>query len=102
MKKLKRLYFDLIHPNDWYIVYKIKDLIWKIKDYDRLQYDYSCVLCHATWGRMSYTNYELNIIYSEIDDIQSQSYYKIVKDDINDIIKNAGTIEDIQEYIDNL
>lgn len=106
MNKFKRFIYDLIHPKEWMIVYNIKNIIWKIKDYDRLEYDYSNVLCHATNSTMSKTWYDLNTIYVQIDKTQSESYYDIVKSDINDILntdmKSDDKIADIIDYIDKL
>lgn len=38
---------------------KIKEIIFKIKDYDRLEHDYSLCLCYFTNNRLSKTNYEI-------------------------------------------
>jgi hypothetical protein len=73
-----------------------------LKDYDRLEYDYGCVLDHSTWGRMSKTNYELQTIYSVIDDAQSEVHYGIIKDDVNELINGGATIDEIREYINSL
>ncbi len=88
---------------------KIKEIVslfkrwkWYIKDYERLEYDYSCTLCHATLGRMSKSGYDLKDIYSEIDNAQEKFHYDIIKSDINDIIKEGGTIEDVKEYVNGL
>jgi len=99
--KLKYYYWYLTHPSDWLIVYKIKYFIWKIKDYERLQYDYSCVLCHATGSRMSYTTYNLNDIYSEIDNAQYNYWYDTFKEDLLEMINKGATIEEIKEYYSN-
>jgi len=74
----------------------------KALDYDRLQYDYSCVLCYATNSRMSYTDYDVNIIYSEIDSAQADFYYNTIKSDIGDMIDKGATIDEIKKYVDNL
>jgi hypothetical protein len=97
----KYYFWYLTHPSDWLIFYKIKYFIWKIKDYDRLQYDYSCVLCHATGNRMSYTTYELNDIYSEIDDAQYHYWHDTFKEDLLEMINKGATIEEIKEYYSN-
>jgi hypothetical protein len=102
MIHLKRAWFDFMRPKDWYWIYKIRRTIWKIKDYDRLEHDYCCVLCHATGSRMSKPNYHLNTIYLEIDEAQSETYYGIVKDDILTTIEAGGDIEEIKEYVENL
>ena len=99
---LRRFWFDLTNPKQWGIYIVIRRFLWKLKDYDRLEWDYCNVLCHATNSRMSKPNYDLTTIYSEIDDAQSDCYYSIVRDDINDLIKNGGTIEDVKEYVNGL
>ncbi len=51
-----------------YIIFKIKETIFKIKDYDRLEHDYSCCLCYFTNNRLSKTNYEINGLLTVICD----------------------------------
>lgn len=84
------------------IIEKLKEIIFKIKDYDRLEYDYCCMLCHATDSRMSKSNYDQQVIRAEIDDAQSRIYYKVVKEDILNILNDGGTIEDVKDYLDRL
>lgn len=48
---------------------KIKDILFKIRDYDRLEYDYSVFLCYATDGLLSKTNYEIKGLLTAYDDI---------------------------------
>ena len=102
MIRLKRLWFDLTHPKQWLIYYVISRCFWKLKDYDRLEYDYSCVLDNATCGRMSKTNYDLHTVYGVINDAQSELHYGIVKDDINELIEKGATIDEIREYVNGL
>lgn len=80
----------------------IKEILWKIKDYDRIEHDYACVLSHATLWRMSKTNYFLSDIYSEIDDAQSNHMKWYIKHDILYGISSLNTKEEIIEYIGNL
>ena len=56
-----------------YIFY-IKNIILKIKDYDRLEYDYGYVLCHATCGLLSKTGYKLDFVCNVIDEQQEEKY----------------------------
>ena len=77
-------------------------IIWKIKDYDRLEYDYGCVLDHATCSRMSKTNYDKDTIYAVIDDAQRELHYFAVKDDINELINEGATIDEIKDYVNQL
>lgn len=102
MIRFKRLWFDLTHPKQWRIYYVIRRCFWKLKDYDRLEHDYGCVLDNATCGRMSKTNYEKHTIYAVINDAQSELHFGIVKDDVNELIENGATIEEIREYINAL
>ena len=44
----------------------IKEIIFKIKDYDRVESDYSSVLDYATGGVLSKTNYTLESVYDAI------------------------------------
>lgn len=46
----------------------IKEIIFKVKDYDRLEHDYSAVIDFATEGRLSKTNYELEGVFEAITD----------------------------------
>ena len=68
------------------------------KEYNRLENDYACVLDHATMWRMSKTNYYLNDIYWEIDSAQEKHHMEYIWDDVIEILKDWGTIEDIKEY----
>jgi hypothetical protein len=102
MPKLKRIFVDLTSPRDWYWLWYVKRILWKIKDYDRLEYDYCCVLCHATNDRMSESSYELSVIYSEIDDAQRDNHYSVIKDDLNMLIDGGCDVDDIRKYINDL
>ncbi len=48
------------------LVDKIKSVIFKVKDYDRIEHDYSAVLDFATGGVLSKTNYTLDSVYKAI------------------------------------
>ena len=41
---------------------RIKDIIFKIKDYDRLESDYCTCLCYFTNNKMSKPNYRLDVV----------------------------------------
>lgn len=73
-----------------------------IQDYERLAYDYSRILCHTTQNKMSKINYDVDIIYPIIDETQQEFYYSIIKDELLEIIKNNGTINDIKKYVEGL
>lgn len=102
MIRLKRVWFDLTHPKQWHVYYVISRCFWKLKDYDRLERDYGCVLDNATCSRMSKTNYDLQTIYSVINDAQSELHCSIIKDDVNDLIDGGATVDEIREYINSL
>ena len=44
------------------IINKIKDIIFKIKDYDRLESDYCTCLCYFTNNKMSKPNYRIDVV----------------------------------------
>ena len=50
------------------MIEKIKDIIFKIKDYDRLEHDYSACLYYFTNGRLSKTTYEIRGLETVICD----------------------------------
>lgn len=52
------------------IIKRIRSIIFKIKDYDRLKSNYCQVLDYASGGRLDCTNLELPIIQAAIDDHQ--------------------------------
>lgn len=69
------------------LIEKIKDIIFKIKDYDRLEHDYSCVLEYSTGNMLSMTNYNLDGVYKAItehlerrDKIVEEEFLKRLKD----------------------
>ena len=85
---------------------KIKDIIFKIKDYDRLEHDYACILDYITDGRLSKTNYRVDGLYTVIDDILTERDECTRKEVEKDIIKKlqkkqpVGELEEeIQRYL---
>lgn len=50
------------------IIDRIKDIIFKIKDYDRLEHDYCYCLCYFTNNKMSKPNYMLKEVETVITD----------------------------------
>lgn len=102
MRKLKQWWYQITHPKEWYIVYLVTRTIFKIRDYDRIEYDYGCVLCHATGSRMSYTDYELQTIYSVIDEHQSEWHTKMIKEDLQSLIDAGADMEEIKKAIAEL
>ena len=63
---------------------RIKDIIFKIKDYDRLAHDYSLCLCYFTNNRLSKTTYEIKgletIILDTIGGYQEEGYKHGIED----------------------
>lgn len=66
---------------------KIKDIIFKIKDYDRLEHDYACILDYITDGRLSKTNYRVDGLYTVIDDILTERDERTRKEVEKEIIE---------------
>lgn len=50
------------------IIDRIKDIIFKIKDYDRLESDYCTCLCYFTKDKMSKPNYKIEAVKEVIID----------------------------------
>lgn len=98
MKNLKLFWIYLIRFREWNIYIFIDHFFWKLKDYDRIQDDYSKVLLHATNDNMSKTNYELTAIYSEMNRVfkGDVDFYKL---DIIDLIDAGATVEEIKKYL---
>jgi len=99
---MKKNFLRKIKNNFFNIIFNIKRKIFYIKDYQRLEHDYSCVLAHATLSRMSKTNYNLQTIYNVIDDAQQEFHFDFIKSDLINLIKDGGKIEDIENYITQL
>ena len=82
---------------------RIKDWIFYIKDYERLSYNFSCILTQITDSKMSKTNYDLETMYAVIDDELNKQYLEIYQSDIKDILNEKLTdkekIEEIKEYL---
>lgn len=48
---------------------------WDIEAYEEdLRYRFSCVVEHATGGRLSKTNYAKEVYYTEIDDYMNETF----------------------------
>ena len=101
MKNLKKFYLNFIYYKEWSIYIKINHFFWKLKNYDRLESDYTNVLMYVTDNTLSKSNYILNDVKSVIDSELDKYYNDIFKSDIQDIIDNDGFMSDIQEYIND-
>lgn len=97
---IKRFWYDLVHYEDWRIINYFRDLNWKIKDYDRLEHDYSVVICYATGNNMSKTNYATGVVCSVIDDHYNETTMSFIKEDVKEIVKDGGSLEDVLEYLE--
>jgi len=54
------------------LIEKIKEIIFKVKDYDRLESDYCTCLDYATNSQMSKPNYDINVVKSVILDAKAE------------------------------
>lgn len=67
-----------------HLIDKIKDIIFKVKDYDRLENDYCTSLCYFTNNRMSKPNYVLKevetVITDAIGEYMEEGYQQAEKD----------------------
>ena len=83
---------------------KIKDIIFKIKDYDRLEHDYACILDYITDGRLSKTNYRVEGLYTVIDDILTErdecTRKEVEKEIIEKLQKNQSEM-DLEKELKN-
>jgi hypothetical protein len=80
---------------------RIKDWIFYIKDYERLEYNFSCILDKVTNSKMSKTNYDLDTMYAVIDDELNESYLEIYRSDIKDILdQDSDEVTDEQKFIE--
>ena len=83
---------------------KIKDIIFKIKDYDRLEHDYACILDYITDGRLSKTNYRIEGLYTVIDDILTErdecTRKEVEKEIIEKLQKNQSEM-DLEKELKN-
>ena len=81
-----------------------KHLKQKITDYDQLDYDYGCIIDHATMGVLSKTNYDIEIVKSMINEKQEEFHREVYNDDVQAILDTkkitpSKKIKRIQEYI---
>lgn len=68
-------------------------------NFEEMEERFCLVLEHATLGSMSRSNYDLETMKSVIDDAQQKHYYGVVKSDLEQLIKDGGTMEDVKDYI---
>ena len=87
------------------LIDKIKDIIYKIKDYDRLESDYCTCLDYATDSKMSKPNYHIETVKTVISDTISEyieeGYDMAVEIAIEWLDKNYGRFETKQEAIED-
>jgi len=83
------------------IIDKIKDIIFRIKDYDRLEHDYCCCLCYFTNNRLSKPNYKIEavmeVILESLGEYKEEGYNEAtreiiewLKENINKYLYNTG------------
>ena len=102
MNKLRQLLFDFTNVGEWRIVMWVKNIAWKIKDYDRLENDYSVVIGHATCSKMSKTNYDIDTVFAVIDDEQAKVHYSTIQYDILAMVDLGADLEEVVNYIKGL
>lgn len=73
------------------IIDKIKEIIFKIKDYDRLESDYCELLDIATGGMMSYPNYTMESVYRGVDEEWKRRDDNLIEDRWHDVSKEMPT-----------
>lgn len=54
------------------IIERIKDIIFRIKDYERLESDYCTLLDHVTNGILSKPNYKMDGVFEVVAQAQKQ------------------------------
>lgn len=97
-----------------HLIDKIKDIIFKVKDYDRLENDYCTCLCYFTNNRMSKPNYVLKevetVITDTIGEYMEEGYQQAVEDFMEKACKylepiifsmNLGDRPDTDKFIED-
>jgi hypothetical protein len=74
------------------IIEKIKEIIYKVKDYDRLEMDYCCVLDMMTGGILSKPNYTMDSV--------REAFNEFLKQHDEEVYKPAETVEKILNRIE--
>ena len=86
------------------MVQKIKEILFKIKDYDRLESDYCNLVCHMTMGRMSKSNYYIDEVKAVADAAQEKFFIETFEHAFNEILKteksNKKRIEMLEMYFE--
>ena len=70
---------------------KIKEIIYKVKDYDRLEDDYITVLDMVTGARLSKPNYTMDSV--------REAFYEFLEEHDKEVYKPAETVEKILNLI---
>ena len=96
------------------LIEKIKDIIFKIKDYDRLENDYCTCLCYFTNNKMSKPNYLLKevetVITDTIGEYMDEGYQQAEEDFMEEACKylepiifsmNLGDRQDTDKFIED-
>ena len=69
------------------IIKKIKEIIHKVKDYDRLESDYCIVLDMVTGARLSKPNYTIDAVH--------EAFNEFLEEHDKEMYKPAETVEKI-------
>lgn len=79
----------------------IDHLLWKIKDYDRLDEHYAFTLAHATGNNLSKNNYTKEVVKEAIDGYQEIIHEDYIKSDLSEYIKE-NDFEGLVDYVNKL
>lgn len=73
------------------LIAKIKEIIYKVNDYDRLEDDYITVLDMVTGARLSKPNYTMDAV--------REAFYEFLEEHDKEVYKPAETVEKILKRI---
>lgn len=63
---------------------------------------YESLICGLSNGQVSKYDTDFPAIEEAINDAQQQLHYGIIKDDLQKLIDDGGTMLDVQMYVNNL
>ena len=89
-----------------HVIDKIKDLIFKIKDYDRLESDYCTCLCYFTNNKMSKPNYKIEtvkeVILESVGEYRDEGYNMATQKAIEWLEENIRDYAFVHSYSSNV
>lgn len=83
------------------VLKRIKEIIYKVKDYDRLESDYCTLLDHVTNGILSKPNYKMDGVFEVVAQAKKQRDEWLV-DDVCEWLKGYYVSMTPKEGIDEL